>query len=48
MEIEMGSFCNDTEDDCKVEMYLKEANVHNVKHSLIIEVIELRPKDLGV
>lgn len=48
MEIEIGSFFNDTGDDGEVEMYVKEVKILFAKSGLIVEGFELRPKDLGV
>ncbi|MBA0740471.1 hypothetical protein Gogos_013671 [Gossypium gossypioides] len=45
MEIEMGAFFNNCGDDGSVEFSVWEAHTNYVKQGLIIEGIELRPKD---
>ncbi|CAK7336245.1 unnamed protein product [Dovyalis caffra] len=45
MEIEMGEFYNDKEGDGNIVCSVSEADSHNPKHGIIIEGIELRPKD---
>ncbi|EOY05345.1 hypothetical protein QUC31_016813 [Theobroma cacao] len=47
MEIEMGEFWNECGDDGTVECILWEVNTAYRKEGLIIEGIELRPKDIG-
>ncbi|KAF8392017.1 hypothetical protein HHK36_022357 [Tetracentron sinense] len=47
LEIEMGEFFNDNEDDRKVEMGLKGMEGLNWNSDLIIEGIELRPKEFS-
>lgn len=45
MEIELGEFYNDKGDDGQVEMMLKETEQLHWKSGLIVEGIELRPKE---
>ncbi|PPD75634.1 hypothetical protein GOBAR_DD27445 [Gossypium barbadense] len=47
MEIEMGAFFKNCGDDGSVEFSVWEAHTNYVKQGLIIEGIELRPKDSG-
>ncbi|XWS13463.1 hypothetical protein CRYUN_Cryun36dG0039300 [Craigia yunnanensis] len=47
MEIEMGEFLNECGDDGTVEFSLREVDTSYHKQGLIIEGIELRPKDIG-
>ena len=46
MEIEMGEFLNECGDDT-MEFSLREVDTSYYKQGLIIEGIELRPKDIG-
>ena len=46
MELELGDFFNgDQGDDEEVKMSLREAKGYHLKGGLIIEGIEVRPKD---
>ncbi|XP_017974384.1 PREDICTED: F-box protein PP2-B10 isoform X1 [Theobroma cacao] len=45
LEIEMGEFFNECGDDTRVEFYLRGVHDNQPKRGLIIEGIELRPKD---
>ena len=45
MEIEMGEFFNECGDDRTVECNIREVHDYQPKRGLIIEGIELRPKD---
>ncbi|XP_022722749.1 F-box protein PP2-B11-like [Durio zibethinus] len=47
MEIEMGEFLNEYGDDGTVEFSLREINCNYSKRGLIIEGIEVRPKNIG-
>ncbi|XP_040933043.1 putative F-box protein PP2-B12 isoform X1 [Gossypium hirsutum] len=47
MEIEMGAFFNNCGDDGSVEFSIWEAHTNYVKQGLIIEGIELKPKDIA-
>ncbi|XVE81402.1 hypothetical protein DITRI_Ditri15bG0060500 [Diplodiscus trichospermus] len=47
MEIEMGEFWNERGDDGTMECILRETDTGYHKRGLIIEGIELRPKDIG-
>ena len=47
MKIEMGEFLNECGDDGTLEFSLREVNTFYGKQGLIIEGIELRPKDIG-
>jgi hypothetical protein len=46
MEIEMGEFFYDNEDDGSVVAYLREVDNYTTKNGLIIEGIEFRPKEV--
>lgn len=45
IEIELGSFYNDGGDGKEVEMCLKEVKGQHLKGGLIVEGIEIRPKE---
>ena len=45
MEIELGEFFNDLGDDGEVEIQLNETQQGHWKTGLIVEGIELRPKE---
>ena len=47
MKIEMGEFLNEGGDDGTVEFSLREVNTFYGERGLIIDGIELRPKDIG-
>ncbi|KAK8281241.1 hypothetical protein V6Z12_D09G225300 [Gossypium hirsutum] len=47
MEVEMGEFFNEFGDDGTVQLSLREIDTSYYKQGLIIEGIELRPKDTG-
>ncbi|MBA0588471.1 hypothetical protein Gorai_001572 [Gossypium raimondii] len=47
MEVEMGEFFNEFGDDGTVQLSLREIDTSCYKQGLIIEGIELRPKDTG-
>ncbi|KAE8670272.1 hypothetical protein F3Y22_tig00112159pilonHSYRG00143 [Hibiscus syriacus] len=47
MEVEMGEFWSECGDDGTVEFGLKEIDTSYHKRGLIIEGIEIRPKDIG-
>ncbi|KAG4184979.1 hypothetical protein ERO13_A09G203600v2 [Gossypium hirsutum] len=47
MEVEMGEFFNEFGDDGTVQLSLREVDTSYFKQGLIIEGIELRPKDTG-
>lgn len=47
MEIEMGEFFNECGEDGTVELCLKEVDTNYYKRGLIIEGIEVRPKDIA-
>ncbi|KAM7462036.1 hypothetical protein LguiA_030157 [Lonicera macranthoides] len=46
MEIELGEFFSDHGDGGEVEMQLKETEILNGKYGLIVEGIEVRPKEM--
>ncbi|KAK8599714.1 hypothetical protein V6N12_049588 [Hibiscus sabdariffa] len=46
MEVEMGEFFNECGDDGTVEFSMKDHDINYHKRGLIIEGIELRPKDI--
>ncbi|KAL4296246.1 hypothetical protein GQ457_12G001890 [Hibiscus cannabinus] len=47
MEVEMGELFNECGDDGTVEFSMKDVDTNYRKQGLIIEGIELRPKDIG-
>ncbi|KAL4298091.1 hypothetical protein GQ457_12G001810 [Hibiscus cannabinus] len=47
MEVEMGEFFNERGDNGSVEFMLKQIDTSYPKQGLIIEGIEIRPKDIG-
>ncbi|KAK8684945.1 hypothetical protein V6N13_040959 [Hibiscus sabdariffa] len=47
MEVEMGEFFNERGNNGSVEFMLKQIDTSYPKQGLIIEGIEIRPKDIG-
>ncbi|CAK7336246.1 unnamed protein product [Dovyalis caffra] len=45
MEIEMGEFYSEKEGDENIVFIVLEVDNHNPKHGIVIEGIELKPKD---